>query len=729
MNQPLVKLCLVLHNHQPVGNFDGVFEAAYLDSYLPFLDVFERFESLKMSLHSSGCLMQWLDQHHPEYIDRLARLVSAGRIEILGGAYYEPILTMIPARDRVGQITTYSRWLEKRLEANISGMWMPERVWESALTADLAAAEIQYTILDDFHFRCAGLSEDELYGYYISEDQGRVLKIFPGSERLRYLIPFAEPSETIEFCRSVATSRPGSVLVFGDDGEKFGTWPETKQHVYADGWLERFFTLLTDNADWLKTTTLHETLESTRPIGKIYLPDASYREMTEWALPVVRQEEYDQVVHEFEKHPQWPSLKRFLRGGFWRNFKVKYPESNEMYARMMYVSSLVQQAEQEGCPEPILASARKYLYQGQCNCAYWHGAFGGVYLPHLRNAVFHNLILAEEVIDRRNHPTSQWIECTADDYNFDGHQEIRLANANLIAWVAPQTGGQIYELDVRKNGHNLLATMQRRPEAYHKKVLAGQNQSTDEAASIHDRVVLKRDDLDQFLNYDQRLRKSLIDHFWDENVSLNEVVSGRAMERGDFADGIYRATIRRNPDRIQVMMSREGNAWGVPLKLTKGITLNENSDELEVAYQIEGLPQNAKYHFGIEFNFAGMPDGQDDRYYSTGTDGRRLGQLGQQLDLPQCRDIELTDEWLGLNVRMEWDRAARLWAYPVQSVSQSEGGFELVHQSVVVQPHFLVEADREGRWATRLRMRIQCSKPVVLERASESVPTSSKAQV
>jgi alpha-amylase len=470
-------------------------------------------------------------------------------------------------------------------------------------------------------------------------------------------------------------------------------------------------------------------VDSTRPLGKIYLPDASYREMTEWALPVERQLEYDQLTHDFEPHPQWELLKRFLRGGFWRNFKVKYPESNEMYARMMYVSSLVQQAEQEGCPEPVLAAARKYLYQGQCNCAYWHGAFGGVYLPHLRNAVFHNLILAEEVIDRRNHLTTKWIECTADDYNFDGHQEIRLANANLSAWVAPQMGGQLYELDVRKNGHNLLASMQRRPEAYHQKVLAGQSQSADEAASIHDRIVLKRADLDQFLNYDQRLRKSLIDHFWDENVSLDDVVCGRSVERGDFADGIYRATIRRNPERIQVMMLREGNAWGIPLKLTKGITLNADGEELEVAYQIEGLPQNSKFHFGIEFNFAGMPDGHDDRYFSNGPINQRLGQLGHRLDLPQARDLALTDEWLGLTVRLDWDRLSRLWAYPVQSVSQSESGFELVHQSVVVQPHFIVEADRDGRWATRMRMKIQCSKPIEPEQITERVPSVNKAKV
>ena len=114
MSQRL-NFCLALHNHQPVGNFDNVFEQAYNDSYLPFLEVFERYTPLRISLHTSGPLMEWLDQHHGDYLDRLAALVSAGRLEIVGGAFYEPILTMIPSRDRVGQISTYTRWLESRL--------------------------------------------------------------------------------------------------------------------------------------------------------------------------------------------------------------------------------------------------------------------------------------------------------------------------------------------------------------------------------------------------------------------------------------------------------------------------------------------------------------------------------------------------------------------------------------------------------------------------------------
>ena len=105
----VIRLCLVLHNHQPVGNFEGVIEQAYQDSYLPFLEVFEQYPQLKISLHTSGPLLEWLDANHPDYLDRLAALVAVGRLEIVGGAFYEPILTMLPSRDRIGQIKTYRR--------------------------------------------------------------------------------------------------------------------------------------------------------------------------------------------------------------------------------------------------------------------------------------------------------------------------------------------------------------------------------------------------------------------------------------------------------------------------------------------------------------------------------------------------------------------------------------------------------------------------------------------
>jgi hypothetical protein len=724
MSNSQIQLCLVLHNHQPVGNFDGVFEDAYQDSYLPFLEVFEPYTDLKISLHTSGPLMQWLQATHPDYLNRIAQLVEAGRIEIIGGAFYEPILPMIPKRDRVGQIKRFSQWLEERLCPKVSGMWMPERVWESCLTESLADADIKYTVLDDYHFRRAGLKNEQLTGYYVAEDEGKTVRVFPGSEHLRYLIPFSEPDETIKHCRMLADRCPGSVVVFGDDGEKFGTWPNTKEHVYQNGWLAKFFEALTENKDWLTTSTLAEAVESTPPRGKIYLPDASYREMTEWSMPVNRQIEHDELVHQLENDPRWKQIQSFMGGGFWRNFKVKYPESNDMYSRMMYVSQLFQQAQEQGCSQQALDLAQDHLYQGQCNCTYWHGAFGGIYLPHLRNAVYQHLLAAESILEKAMGRPEAWVESTTDDYNFDGRPEIRLANDKIVTWVSALRGGQIYELDLREIGHNLGATIQRRPELYHAKVLQGENtENADDAASIHDRIVFKQADLDERLQYDSRLRNSLIDHFWDDDVDVISMQESRVLERGDFADGEYLATIRRNPGRNQILMAREGNAWGIPLTIKKGITLNEGSNVLEVAYLIEGLPSDRQFHFGVECNFAGLPDGQDDRYFSDAA-GERLGHLGSILSLNETNELKLTDQWLGLEIGVSLDQQGGIFTYPVQTVSQSESGFELVHQSVCVQPHWLIRGDKNGRWACRMNLTLQTETSNVQQDPDQAIATS-----
>ncbi len=722
---PNVFLCLVLHNHQPVGNFDGVFEQAYQDSYLPFLDVFEPFDHLAISLHTSGPLMMWLAERHPEYIARLRNLVEAGRVEIVGGPQYEPIMTMLPRHDRIGQIVSYTNWLEKTLGAVVGGMWTPERVWESNLTSDLVAAGIGYTVLDDYHFRAAGLSDEELTGYYLTEDDGQVIRIFPGSEKLRYTIPFAPVHETIDYCRQIAQAYPGSVLTFGDDGEKFGTWPDTKIHVYDRGWLRDFLTALTENASWLRTSTLADAIRNTSPVGKVYLPDCSYREMTEWSLPTDQQKRYEDATHALEDDERWPQLRTFVRGGFWRNFRVKYAEANEMYARMLDVSRRLRIAETMGADAVELATARDHLYQGQCNCPYWHGAFGGIYLPHLRNAIYKHLILADNILERLLSSTTAsqrsargQAQAVAFDFDMDGMQEVRLSNEQLCVWVAPGCGGRIYELDVRRIAHNLLASMQRRPEAYHRKVMAGPSSAGDNVASIHDRVVFKQANLDKQLGYDRFARKSMMDHFFDNDVTLDAIAAGRAHERGDFVELPFEAKIRRGGERVQLQMQREGNAWGHPISITKAITMVGDSSELVITYLLENLPHDRVLHFGIEMNFAGLPSGADDRYFSDRS-GNRLGQLGHRLDLHDCDGLSLSDQWLGLDVTLEIDRSSSLWAIPVETVSQSEGGFELVHQSVCVMPHWWIEPNETGTWAVRMHLRTRCRGDADFEVASQ----------
>jgi alpha-amylase len=603
--------------------------------------------------------------------------------------------------------------LKERFGSEVLGMWVPERVWEQSLARDLVQAGVEYTFLDDSHFKSAGLIQDELYGYYVTEDEGKLLKIFPGSERLRYLIPFASPEETIETLGGIAARHPDAIVAFADDGEKFGVWPETRKHVYDDGWLRRFFDLLVENQSWIRTTTPTEALQNVAPMGKVFIPEGSYREMTEWSLPAERILAYEHARHELEHTSAWECIAPLIRGGFWRNFKRKYPESDEMYSRMLMVSQRLERASRGGADAELIRRAQSELYRGQCNCSYWHGAFGGIYLPHLRGAVYQHLIAADNLLEEARgrcvgDGDEGWVEAVSGDFNLDTRPEIKLSSDKFVALVAPAPGGQLYELDVRSICHNLLATLARRPEGYHARVLAGDRDNQDDLASIHDRVVFKQEGLAEQLQFDSYPRKSLLDHFYDPSVTLADVASGQAVEQGDFLTGKYSAQLRRKQQRVQVLLAREGQACGHRITLTKGITLEAGSHVLQFAYRLEGLPPHEPLHFAVELNFAGLPAAAEHRYFYGGQ-RINLGDLGTKLDLRDVQNLGLVDEWLGVDVALAINRPTGIWTYPIASVNQSEAGFELVHQSVVVLPHWIVRGDVQGRWSVEINLEVGTS--------------------
>ena len=325
----------------------------------------------------------------------------------------------------------------------------------------------------------------------------------------------------------------------------------------------------------------------------------------------------------------------------------------------------------------------------------------------MRNAVYQQLIAADNLLDQAEGRNEPWVNITADDYNFDGRQEVQLANNRLIALLAPAQGGELYELDVRSICHNLQATLTRRPEAYHRKVLAG-NDGRNDVAGVSDKVVFKQAGLDSRLQYDSHPRKSLLDHFYDLDVSLGSIAKGEANERGDFLARGYEARLRRNPTRMQVQLSTQGTVDEQTVRITKAVTLGTGNSTLDIAYLLEGLAPDRPLHFAVEFNFSGLPSGADDRFYY-GSDRQRLGQLGSQLDLHDTNQLGLIDEWLGINIHLELSRPGGIWAFPVETVSQSEGGFELVHQSVVVQPHWIVQPDADGRFGVTMSLAIDTS--------------------
>ena len=240
--QGKVTFILGLHNHQPVGNFDHVIEEACQRAYLPFIEVMKDYPDLPFALHCSGILWDWIADRHPEYTADLKRMVEAGQVEIMSGGYYEPILTIIPERDRQGQLAMMKDFIHSEFGSAPRGCWLTERIWDPHLPYTLAKAGLEYVIVDDSHFKSTGFAAEWMRGFFLSEENDAYINAFPIDKGMRYLIPFHEPHEAIEYLRSVA-QEPGEerkIVVLADDGEKFGLWTGTYDLVYQRQWLRRF---------------------------------------------------------------------------------------------------------------------------------------------------------------------------------------------------------------------------------------------------------------------------------------------------------------------------------------------------------------------------------------------------------------------------------------------------------------------------------------------------------
>ncbi len=145
----MVNLILLIHCHQPVGNFNQVFADAFKKSYLPFVEILEKHPGIKLSLHYSGSLLDWLIQNRPEFIEKIRRMVERGQVEIFAGGYYEPILTLIPEEDALAQIELLKAKVKELFNFSCRGAWIAERVWEPKLPQVLSRAKIEYGVVDD----------------------------------------------------------------------------------------------------------------------------------------------------------------------------------------------------------------------------------------------------------------------------------------------------------------------------------------------------------------------------------------------------------------------------------------------------------------------------------------------------------------------------------------------------------------------------------------------------
>lgn len=701
----MIHLLWAVHNHQPVGNFDFIFERAYQRAYKPFLEVLKAHPRVRLSIHYTGILLDWLEVHHPEYLKDVRALVEAGQLEVLGGGYYEPILPMLSESDRRGQVEALSRRVEGLFGAAPRGMWLAERVWEPSLVSSIADAGIEYVVLDGSHFKMVGKTDGELDGYFQTEDQGRTLKLLPIHDAVRDTIPFRSVEDVVGLLRSLNTADRVQV-VFGDDGEKFGDWPETFETVYTHGWLDRFFAAMEAEPDVFAVRPLHEGVDVGRSLGLIYLPPASYGEMMVWAqnpenIPRIR--ETRRLLDEAGRHDD---AERFVRGTFWRNFLVKYPESNRLHKQALRLSRAIDQA---GLPPALAARARDHVWQGQCNCGYWHGVFGGLYLPHLRFGLYRQLIAAQRILDAKllARKTAVWEET---DWNFDGRVEHLLHTPTLMLGFTAE--GAIDQFWLKRTGLNLCDALTRRREAYHAHIATGGGGGT----KLEDQIGAKEEGLESYLIYDRRVRETCAEWLLPPETSFAAYRAQAFIPATSFvfSPPRFRKTASASVIRYEAAATHgEGR-----LELVKIYTVAHDGGRLDVEWRLRAHGTGVRLRLVAETLFCLLAGNAPDRYVTwedadgTGTEGvpgaSRRDILASRGVMPGTARVQVVDEWLGVRGSLDASAGtlapAEIWRDALETVSQSEGGYERVYQGTVIAPVWDVDlaAGEEARYGVSL---------------------------
>jgi len=656
------KLLFGIHMHQPVDNFNWVIEHGVEVCYGPFFEVMSRYPEFHFSVHCSGWLMEQIETLHPKLYAQMMTLAEKGTIEFFSAGYYEPILSVIPSEDRVAQIRMLNKAVESDFKQEPAGLWLTERVWESSLIPDLAKAGIKYTVMDDYHFQCAGFDEEGLDGYYTSEESGKEIGLFPISKKLRYAIPFLMVENAIDAIKSYRRKKDSAAIIF-DDAEKFGMWPGTHEWVYKKGWLENFVqAVLADSS--IETMHYGTYFEQERTRGIAYLPNVSYYEMGEWSLRADDALKLEAFKEEMGQERYDKEGVKFLKGGIWKNFFVKYAESNRIHKRTLELSK----ARSDVNKSQFDAA----LYKAQSNDALWHGVFGGLYLPNLRDNVYTYIIEAENIRYGRKSVL------TADENELDGYEKAKAVTPKYIFRFDGAHGGQLVEFDDRKALHNWQNTLTRRKEAYHQHLLENRSRKEEKSEkavaeegidTIHHAAAQVDDTLRDAIIYDWYLKNSFIDHISDTAFNVNNFRHCNFREFGDFADQPFEMVLAKK----EVTFSRNGGLY-FPDKeetsLRKVYLPHKNGFDFEISLETEA---GGVFNYVLEHNlhFA--------EYDHILINGEALEEEGI---LSQIKDLSLYDAYLERHITFTLDQPFDLYYFQLKTLSQSEQGFDLSVQGI-----------------------------------------------
>ncbi|MBL8852530.1 MAG: DUF1926 domain-containing protein [Planctomycetaceae bacterium] len=373
----------------------------------------------------------------------------------------------------------------------------------------------------------------------------------------------------------------------------------------------------------------------------------------------------------------------------------------QLQHRWQFLTRRLQTLQRDGHDEPTLAQAKWHLY-----CASYHSGALPSAEPPVDSAAFHagaqkssdgasawndemsadvqqsirrNLIEADNLLDEFSGRAAETVDALLYDFDGDGEAEVRLANSQLMAWLAPAAGGQLFGLDARSVGQNVLAS-----------------------------------GLPSFLEY-----------FWYPQIQSGEVQDFLNRADHSFANRSYHGKLRQGQGRMQILLQQQATVHDLPLRVSKALTMLDCSDELEITYLIEGLPEGVLLNFGSLWHWAGIGSDVTNRFVHD-LAGHRLGSCQRPLYLPQSSGVGLCDVWSGIDLQLKTPSVCRLVVSPTpQSRTSAPGSTTTSSPStkssptpttpttpsstapyLAVMPHWIISGDAQGRWSTKFSLRV-----------------------
>lgn len=663
------------HFHQPVGNFGFVVDKAYEDAYGPLIRALLEHPGFRCSLHVSGCLFDHLAGKHQEFTDNLRELCGRGQVEMLASGYYEPILTEIPYCDAIRQVGQMRQFIQENFGQEATGFWCTERIYDQNLPEIAANSGLKYTLLDDYLI-LRGVDDDQIHRHMAVSEGDAELTVFPISEKLRYLVPFHPVSHLAAHLQDLdrryqSLGIKAPIAVFGDDGEKFGVWPGTKEWVYESGWINDFFNFFESSSEQFPLVHLREFCEVHPPAGMATLSAGSYREMCEWVLPVRKQRDLARARRILADNGVEKPEDVLLAGNF-KYFHRKYEETRRLHHKNRNLSHLVDEAENAATGEQektSAAQARTHVMRAQCNCAYWHGVFGGLYLNYLREALNEQMILAEvkalEVLDPK-FPSAQII-----DYYENRREEVLARSEYFTLLISPHRGMSVDWCDYRPATMALLNGMGRYYEYYHDKLFAsGKQQGNDKHASIHEAVKLKNGQSLSDAAFDSYSRLNFVDLFLPGHTGISALEMGETGGSLKLWELPYSCDL--SPDRIH------GHAETSIGLIDK--TIKWENNRITVSYALKPIVTGIDGTFVSELNLNLLTD-QGGRWAEQGNTKLPLSSAWESAD---ASELSFIDEYRKVRITLHAVGASNIGFYPVMTLAMSEGGAELLYQAQAV---------------------------------------------